>query len=148
MRIALSCVMHRWLDRNTFSLYQCLELVLPQWKSSQGQTPQPAPLPLFLHHHCLFHKPSVIFAWRDRELYLETTLCCYCNISSGSIKAQFEISFYDFVCRYNMAHVDMFFKWNMMEFKILKPWTGREHQLSDLLVCYFICCRLTWLEEF
>lgn len=36
MRAALSCMMHRWVDRN--------ELVVPEWNSSQRQTSQ-SPLP-------------------------------------------------------------------------------------------------------
>lgn len=72
-RIALSCALHRWLVRNVLLLHQCFELALPQWNSSQGQTSQPASLPLFLHHHSLFHKHGRIFARRDGDPYLECT---------------------------------------------------------------------------
>lgn len=72
--------MHRWFVRNVPSLHQCLELVVPQWKSSPGQNSQP---PLFLHHGCLFEEHGVKFVWREWDRYPERTLCCCCLSCKG-----------------------------------------------------------------
>lgn len=69
------------LVRNVLCVHQCSELVLHQWKSSQGQSPNLLFFLYFCNHHRLSQKHSVRFTHRDRELYLESTSCCFSDRS-------------------------------------------------------------------
>lgn len=142
------CEMHRWLVRNVLSLHQCLVLVVHQWKSSQGQNSQPAPLPLFLHHHCMFHKHSVIFAWRVLGTLIRKALCTLI-LAKTTLRCYISL-FADIICEdKNSVSASCFENKGVNVKEIIGNTKSLEWQItSTLWGCHFRCCRLTWLEGF